>query len=54
MDFKIIGTIGPSSIDPETLLDLKQNGHFRINLSHASYDSLETYLKDLRRLMLHR
>ena len=47
MDFKIIGTIGPSSIDLKTLLDLKANkmSHFRINLSHASYGSLETYFK---------
>ena len=44
---EIIVTIGPSSIEPKILKDLRNNGasSFRINLSHANHDLLEEYLR---------
>lgn len=44
---KIIVTVGPSSIDPAVLRQLKQAGasSFRINLSHSNPRDLRTYFK---------
>ena len=47
---KVIGTIGPSSIDVDVLIKLKTIGlnSFRINLSHSSGDLLEYYYKQFK------
>ena len=47
---KVIGTIGPSSIDLDVLKKLKSRGvdSFRINLSHANKDSLKYYYKQFQ------
>ena len=44
---KVIGTIGPSSVDVDVLIKLKSIGlsSFRINLSHSSDELLEHYYK---------
>ena len=44
---KVIGTIGPSSVDVDVLIKLKSIGlsSFRINLSHSSDELLEYYYK---------
>ena len=46
----IIVTIGPQSIDPSTLKMLRTAGadSFRINLSHATKSSLESYINILK------
>ena len=46
---KIITTIGPSSIERATLIDLKKAGatDFRVNLSHSNSDLLEKYFKEI-------
>ena len=47
---KVIGTVGPSSIDSQTLKRLKNEGlnSFRINLSHSTKDSLHEYYIQLK------
>lgn len=47
---KIIVTIGPNSIDIQTLVRLKKAGatSFRINLSHSNTENLELYFKKLK------
>ena len=46
---KIIATVGPSSLDPQILRDLRVAGanDLRINLSHSSKESLEHYHKSI-------
>ncbi|PIO08367.1 sulfate adenylyltransferase [Candidatus Pacearchaeota archaeon CG10_big_fil_rev_8_21_14_0_10_34_12] len=46
---KVICTIGPSSINEETLLKMKDRGvnFLRINLSHTPEDEIEPRIKDL-------
>ena len=46
---KIITTIGPSSIERATLINLKKAGatDFRVNLSHSNSDLLEKYFKEI-------
>ena len=47
---EIIVTVGPASINPDTLLQLKASGAtgFRINLSHANSSSLSQYFSCIK------
>ena len=47
---KIVASIGPSSNDSDTILKMVEAGVdvFRINLSHASLEETEKYIKMIR------
>ena len=49
---KIIGTIGPSSIETNILKSLRDKGldSFRINLSHSDHKSLDFYYERFKSL----
>ena len=51
-EFKLIGTIGPSSANTKVLSELKSTGlsSFRVNLSHASPESLYKYYEMMEAL----
>ena len=49
MSFKLLSTLGPSSLNKETVQELEKNNVdlFRINLSHTKLDDLEQIIENL-------